>query len=64
MKSTQVELISDSKVVRSFEISHAERILRVHNGGWHLPEDSDFIFIENGLRYKTDKGRSSRAKKT
>lgn len=40
-----------------FEISHAERLLRMpNNGGWQLPEKTPFEFDkENGLRYKRNK---------
>lgn len=42
---------------RELEVSHAERLLRMHNnGGWQLPKNSKFEFDkENGIRYKTDK---------
>jgi len=48
-----------------FEISHAERILdmgEVVNGGWHVPEDSEYEYSEEyGLRLKSDKGHSAEA---
>lgn len=51
-----VRLVVPSKgLSESFEIGHAERILRMgaYNGGWQLPEDSKYSFsIENGLRLK------------
>lgn len=35
---------------RDFEFSHAERLLQLKkNGGWHLPEDSNFVFENNAL---------------
>ena len=42
---------------REFDVSHAERLLRMQkNGGWQLPENSKFEFSkENGLRYKRNK---------
>lgn len=49
-KTTTVTLVANG-VTREFEISHAERILRMpRNGGWHLPEKSKFEFVNNGLR--------------
>lgn len=49
---------------REFEVSHAERLLRMHNnGGWQLPKNSKFEFDkENGIRYKTDKNGDNGAK--
>lgn len=40
-----------------FEITHAERLLRMpNNGGWQLPEKTPFEFSkENGIRYKAHK---------
>ncbi len=36
---------------RSFEFSHAERILSLkENGGWRLPKDSGFKFEDNGIK--------------
>ena len=35
---------------RDFEVSHAERILRMKdNGGWKLPYDSQYKFENNGI---------------
>lgn len=51
-----VELqVKDTK--QSFEIGHAERILRMpNNGGWDLPTDSKYTFDEkNGLTVKSNK---------
>tara|TARA_R110000851_G_scaffold322550_2_gene488676 strand:+ start:5734 stop:5931 length:198 start_codon:yes stop_codon:yes gene_type:complete len=50
-----VELqIGDKK--ESFEINHAERILKMpNNGGWKLPTDSKYIFDTNGLTVKSNK---------
>ncbi len=39
--------------IRKFEIGHAERILKLRNGGgYELPKNSKFEFVENGLRTK------------
>ena len=42
---------------REFEITHAERLLRMpNNGGWRLPENSNFEFSKDyGIRYKRHK---------
>ena len=54
-KTTTVTLEANG-VPREFEISHAERLLRMpNNGGWHLPEKSKFEYVNNGLRRRTDK---------
>ena len=49
---------------QEFEVRHAERILFMGthlNGGWELPEDSNYYFDEEyGLRIKTDKGNSAK----
>ena len=54
-KTTKVTLEA-SGVTREFELSHAERILRMpHNGGWRLPGNSKFEFVNNGLQRRKDK---------
>lgn len=46
---------------QSFEIAHAERILRMqNNGGWKLPGDSPFEFVDNGIRRKPNKAGDNR----
>ena len=61
-KTTTVTLVANG-VTREFEISHAERLLRMpNNGGWHLPESSKFEFnVDYGLRRRQDK-RNNRGK--
>ena len=42
---------------RLFDIEHAERLLgMVNNGGWHIPEDSEFKLNENGKIIRRNKG--------
>lgn len=54
-KTTTVTLVANG-VTRDFELSHAERLLKMpNNGGWHLPENSKFEFVNNGLRRRQDK---------
>lgn len=50
---------------QEFEIEHAEKILRMqNNGGWQLPENSEFIFdLNNGIGLKQNKGNTAKAKK-
>lgn len=57
-KTTKVLLeCTTLKTTREFEVTHAERLLRMrNNGGWQLPENSKFEFDkENGLGYKSNK---------
>lgn len=57
-KTTTILLeCSSLNIVREFEISHAERLLRMqNNGGWRLPENSHFKFdIENGITVNRNK---------
>ena len=52
---TTVTLVANG-VTQEFEISHAERLLRMpNNGGWSLPKESKFEFSENGLQRRRDK---------
>jgi hypothetical protein len=53
-KTTTVTLVANG-VTQQFELAHAERILRMrNNGGWALPKDSKFEFVDNGIRRRTD----------
>ena len=39
--------------IESFEIEHAERIVRMrNNGGWHIADDEKVEFTKNGFRPK------------
>lgn len=54
-KSTRVTLVAGEQV-QDFEFTHAERILRMpSNGGWHLPDDSKYEFVDNALHRRTNK---------
>ena len=54
-KTTTVTLVANG-VTQEFELSHAERILRMrNNGGWTLPKQSNFEFTDNGLQRRRDK---------
>ena len=35
---------------------HAERLLRLPGSGWKLPADSPFVFKDNALHLRADKG--------
>lgn len=52
-------------IKKDFGIQHAERLLDMGtniNGGWELPEDSNYLYDEeNGLRVKSDKANSAKA---
>ena len=49
---------------QTFEIAHAERLLKkANNGGWELPLKSKFIFTDNGIRPKQSKRANSESKK-
>lgn len=51
-------------IKQEFGIQHAERLLDMGsalNGGWELPEDSNYYYDEeNGLRIKSDKADSAK----
>lgn len=56
-KITMVTLVCATlnNVTQDFEFSHAERLLRMrNNGGWQLPTDSKYEFVNNGIRFKQD----------
>ncbi len=58
-KTTPVTLVANG-VCRAFDLEHAERLLRMpHNGGWQLPANSQYEWVDNGLRYRKDKKRDS-----
>lgn len=57
-KKTTVVLQTADGTTETFEINHAERILRLaNNGGWSLPENSPFKFDRtNGIEIRGTKG--------
>ena len=66
-KFTEVELENTAANSRqTFEINHAERLLRMpNNGGWQLPEDSPYYFdLKNGIGYKQTKNGSTKPEET
>lgn len=60
---SEIELQVGDKV-QTFEISHAERLLRMtNNGGWEIPEGSIYKFnAKNGTIFRSDKGDSTESK--
>lgn len=62
-KRTAVELETSGGRREKFEITHAERILRMpNNGGWHLPKNSKYTFSkEHGFGFTSDTQGNSRA---
>ena len=62
-KTTKVILTCPSLGEREFEVSHAERLLAMpKNGGWHLPEDSQYV-LDNGSITRRNTEKSNREKK-
>lgn len=58
-KTTFVTLVANG-VSRDFEFEHAERLLRMpRNGGWKLPENSKFEFVNDALQRKRNKGKDN-----
>ena len=64
-KQTTVKLVCDALGERDFDFEQANRLLAMKpNGGWHLPEDSDFRFsLENGLEHRGNTEQNSRTGK-
>lgn len=64
-EQTVILVVPKNNMKQEFGIAHAERLLdmgKVLNGGWELPEDSDYQYDEeNGLRFKSDKTNSRKA---
>lgn len=64
-QQTVTLVVPKNNIKQEFSISHAERLLDmgpVLNGGWQLPEDSNYQYDEeNGLRVKSDKANSAKA---
>lgn len=61
-KTTTVTLVANG-VSREFEFSHAERLLRMpNNGGWELPVNSNYEFLDNGLRRRGNKKKDNGTK--
>lgn len=61
-KVTEIELIVED-YRRSFPIAQADELLRLKiNGGWHLPEDSEWSWTaEKGFEKKGKKAASNAA---
>lgn len=66
-KQTFVKLVCDALGEREFDYEQANRLLAMKpNGGWHLPEGSEFKFsVENGLEHcgNTEKDSGAGKKK-
>lgn len=55
-KETKTGLLCEATgEVTEFAVDHAERILRMRNSGWVLPEDSDYELNEDGTLSRRDK---------
>lgn len=64
-EQTVTLVVPKYNIKKDFGIQHAERLLNMGtniNGGWELPEDSNYLYDEeNGLRLKSDKANSAKA---
>lgn len=65
-KEKTVVLVTPKGQKQEFSISHAERLLGMGealNGGWKIDESSTYYYDkENGIRVKSDKANSAKAK--
>ena len=62
-KETKVVLIAGS-LKQEFTFVEAETLLRMpNNGGWHLPPNSNFEFVDDAIRYKQADSGVKRPKK-
>lgn len=63
-EQTVTLVVPKYNIKKDFGIQHAERLLDMGtniNGGWELPEDSNYLYDEeNGLRIKSDKANSAK----
>lgn len=63
-EKTVALIVPKYNMKQEFNIQHAERLLDMGadlNGGWELPEDSNYLYDEeNGLRVKSDKANSAK----
>ena len=62
-KETLVGLLNEGTgKVEQFAVDHAERILKMRDPGWVLPEDSDYQLNEDGTISRRDKKKGDGAK--
>lgn len=62
-KITKVTLNCPALGSREFEVCHAERLLAMpRNGGWQLPENSNYVYENGSISRRNQKG-SNREKK-
>lgn len=55
-KETIVGLLNEATgEVTEFAVDHAERILKIRNSGWRLPDDSEYQLNEDGTLSRGDK---------
>ena len=63
-EKTVTLVVPKYNIKQELGVEHAERLLDMGtllNGGWELPEDSNYIYdLENGLRVKSDKANSAK----
>ena len=63
-KTTRITLITKDGRKQDFEVTHAERLLKLRNSAWTLPENSEYRF-ENGsiIRHTTKRPKRGVGKK-
>lgn len=65
MGSKRTTVLLENKglgITESFEVCHAERLLRMrNNGGWQLPSGSEYELTDNGIEHRGHTARSTRA---
>lgn len=61
-KDSKIFLVCGS-LEREFEVTHAERLLKMpNNGGWELPQDSNYEYNkDNGVISKRNKGNNKKS---
>ena len=60
-KVTLITLSCPALGERQFEVSHAERLLAMpNNGGWQLPDGSEYEFANGTISRKVTKGNNAK----
>lgn len=65
-KEKNIVLVTPEGIERSFEFSHAERILNMgeaFNGGWAIKDNNKYQYDKkNGIRLRSNKANSAKTK--
>ena len=59
-KVTMVRLVADGRT-ESFELGHAENIMRLPNSRWKVAEGEKVEWTENGFKPRENKERGSKS---